>query len=204
MNENPTYADIIKQKKSQIYGFFFYTPLFFIISFVGWIWEILIYFIQDGEFINRGVLFGPWLPLYGCGGIFLSFILGKYEYKPVRVFFLSMLICSLLEYFSSFFLEWMWGIRWWDYSGDFLNINGRICLWGSLMFGLAGWMFICYIMPYLRFLYRRIWKEERTRKLLQLLCLALILLFTADAAFAADLPNMGKGITYQAAILLRD
>ncbi len=204
MNDNPTYADIIKQKKSQTYGFFFYTPLFFAISFVGWIWEILIYFIQDGEFINRGVLFGPWLPLYGCGGIFLSFILGKYEYKPVRVFFLSMLICSLLEYFSSFFLEWMWGIRWWDYSGDFLNINGRICLWGSLMFGLAGWMFICYIMPYLRFLYRQIWKEERKRKLLQLLCLALILLFTADAAFAADLPNMGKGITYQAAILLRD
>jgi len=152
---------------------------------------------MEGEFVNRGVLFGPWLPIYGIGGLILSVVLGRYEYKPVRVFFISMLLSSVLEYLASWFLERTWGIRWWDYSNDFLNISGRICLWGSLMFGLSGWMLICYINPYMRLLYRKIWKTEGGRKLLQLFCLALILLFTADATFAADFPNMGKSISYE-------
>lgn len=196
MNQRDSYSYSISRKKSQTYGFFFYTPLFFLLSIAGWLWEVLIYIINSGEFVNRGVLLGPWLPIYGCGGILLSFVLSKYEYKPVRVFFISMLICSVLEYLSSWFLERVWGIRWWDYSDDFLNISGRICLWGSLMFGISGWLLICCGMPYMRLLYRRIWQMEKGRKLLQIICLALILLFVADAAFAADFPNMGKGVTY--------
>ncbi|TCL60470.1 putative ABC transporter type IV [Kineothrix alysoides] len=197
MDRKISYAELIRQKRNETYGFFFYTPLFFLLSFAGWLWEVLIYMGMEGEFVNRGVLFGPWLPIYGTGGIILSFVLGRYEYKPVRVFFISMLLCSVLEYLASWILERTWGIRWWDYSNDFLNISGRICLWGSLMFGLSGWMLICYIIPYMRLLYRKIWKTENGRKLLQLICLALILLFTADATFAADFPNMGKSISYE-------
>lgn len=197
MNQKISYAELIRRKRNETYGFFFYTPLFFLLSFAGWLWEVLIYVVMEGEFVNRGVLFGPWLPIYGIGGLILSVVLGRYEYKPVRVFFISMLLSSVLEYLASWFLERTWGIRWWDYSNDFLNISGRICLWGSLMFGLSGWMLICYIIPYMRLLYRKIWKTEGGRKLLQLLCLALILLFTADATFAADFPNMGKSISYE-------
>lgn len=197
MNQKISYAELIRRKRNETYGFFFYTPLFFLLSFAGWLWEVLIYVVMEGEFVNRGVLFGPWLPIYGIGGLILSVVLGRYEYKPVRVFFISMLLSSVLEYLASWFLERTWGIRWWDYSNDFLNISGRICLWGSLMFGLSGWMLICYIIPYMRLLYRKIWKTEGGRKLLQLFCLALILLFTADATFAADFPNMGKSISYE-------
>ncbi len=197
MNQKISYAELIRRKRNETYGFFFYTPLFFLLSFAGWLWEVLIYVVMEGEFVNRGVLFGPWLPIYGIGGLILSVVLGRYEYKPVRVFFISMLLSSVLEYLASWFLERTWGIRWWDYSNDFLNISGRICLWGSLMFGLSGWMLICYINPYMRLLYRKIWKTEGGRKLLQLFCLALILLFTADATFAADFPNMGKSISYE-------
>lgn len=174
--------------------FFFYTLLFFLLSFAGWIWEVLIYFIQDRVFVNRGVLFGPWLPIYGCGGILLALILKSYENKPVWTFFLSMLICSALEYLSSWCLERVWGIRWWDYSNEFLNISGRICLWGSLMFGLCGWLLICHILPYLRVIYRKIWRMEKGRTIAGLVCITLILIFTADAAWAADFPNMGGSI----------
>ena len=191
------YGDLLGKRLGQTYGFFFYIPLFFLLSFAGWLWEVGIYLVQDGEFVNRGVLFGPWLPIYGCGGIMLTFVLRKLEYKPVRVFFLSMIICSVLEYITSFCLERVWGIRWWDYSNEFLNISGRICLWGSLMFGVGGWLLICYVLPYLRMLYRKIWKIEKGRKILQIICLVFILIFVADAAWAADFPNMGRGVSFE-------
>lgn len=189
------YRNRIQQKTNRTYGFFFYTPLFFLLSFTGWLWEVIIYLIKDSEFVNRGILFGPWLPIYGCGGIMLTVLLKKWEYKPVQVFFLSMIGCSVLEYLTSFCLERVWGIRWWDYSSDFLNISGRICLWSSLMFGLGGWILICYGVPWLKMLYRKIWKIEKGRTALQLICLILLLLFIADAAWAADFPHMGKNIT---------
>lgn len=182
-------------REGQSYGFFYYVPLFFLLAFGGWLWEMVIYLAMNGEFVNRGILFGPWLPIYGCGGIMLTIALKKYQYKPVRVFFLSLIICSVLEYLTSFCLERVWGIRWWDYSNDFLNISGRICLWSSLMFGLGGWLLICYAVPYLKMLYRKIWKIEKGRTAMQLICLTLILIFVADAAWAADLPHMGKNIT---------
>ncbi len=193
------YVDLIRKRSGQTYGFFFYVPLFFLASIAGWLWEVGIYMAQDGELVNRGVLIGPWLPIYGCGAVLLTFLLKRWEYKPVRVFFISMLLCSVLEYLVSYVLERVWGIRWWDYSGQFLNISGRICLMGSLMFGLSGWLLVCYAVPYLRMLYRKIWKMENGRKALQLVCLVLVLIFVADAAWAADFPNMGKGISYETA-----
>lgn len=191
------YANRIRMRTGQIYGFFFYVPLFFLLSVVGWLWEVGIYLVRDGRFVNRGVLLGPWLPIYGCGGIVLALLLKRWEYKPVQVFFTSMLLCTVLEYLVSYVLERTWGIRWWDYSGQFMNISGRVCLLGGLMFGLGGWLLICYVVPYLRMLYRKIWKTEKGRKALQLVCLVLLLVFIADAAWAADFPNMGRGVSYQ-------
>ena len=121
------------------------------------------------------------------------------RYKPVRTFFASMVLCSVVEYLASYFLERGWGVRWWDYSDQFLNISGRICLWGCLLFGVGGWLLVCYAMPYLRMAFRKIWKMDRGRKALQLACLLLILIFAADAAWAADFPNKGEGITARAA-----
>ncbi len=185
-----------QRRMGQVYGFFFYVPLFFLLSFAGWLWEAGIYLVKDGEFVNRGVLWGPWLPIYGCGGILLVFLLKRWEKRQVRVFFVSMAACSALEYAVSFLLERTWGIRWWDYSGEFMNVGGRICLLGSLLFGVGGWLLICYAIPYLRMLYRKMWRLEKGRKGLQLTCLVLLLLFAADAAWAADFPHMGKGISF--------
>ena len=134
--------------------------------------------------------------IYGCGGVALTFILRRWEYKPIRVFLISMIACTLLEYLVSYMLERVWGIRWWDYSEQFLNISGRVCLLGSLMFGFGGWLLVCYVVPYLRMLYRKIWKLENGRRGLQLVCLILLLFFAADAAWAADFPNMGKGVSF--------
>ncbi len=187
-----------KHKTSyQISCFFFYVSLFFLLAIGGWIWEVLLYTVQDKTFVNRGVLFGPWLPVYGCGGIALYLLLNKWVKKPIRVFILSACICSILEYFAGWYLEWAWGIKWWDYTGHFLNIKGRICLLCSLLFGLGGWLLICHVEPYLKRFYEKIYKNKKQRKTLQIICLILIVLFIADATWSADFPNKGENISYE-------
>lgn len=48
-------------------SFDYYVLLFFLVSFLGWVWEVCIYLVRDGQFVNRGILSGPWLPIYGEG-----------------------------------------------------------------------------------------------------------------------------------------
>ena len=114
--------------------FDYYVLLFFILAFAGWLWEVILYIFTEHVFINRGVYRGHYLHIYCVGGLLLCFLFRAFRKKPVRVFFLSALLCSVLEYLTSFFLERRFGVRWWDYSGHFLNISGRICLLGILLF----------------------------------------------------------------------
>lgn len=148
------------------------------------------FFVTDHAFINRGVYRGPYLPIYGVGGLLLVFLLHSLKKKPFCVFLLSMAICSVLEYLTSFYLERRWGIRWWDYSGHFLNINGRICLLGVSAFGVGGVFLICLFLPF----YEK-WYQRLSSHLKMALCILLVLIFAADAAWCAMHPNMGYGIT---------
>ncbi len=92
--------------------FIFYVLLFFITAFVGWLWEVLLFLFTEHAFINRGVYEGPYLPIYGAGGFLLCVLLSHIRKKPLLVFVLSMTVCTVLEYLTSFFLERKWGIRW--------------------------------------------------------------------------------------------
>lgn len=177
-------------KRKNIQGFDFYCILFFALAFIGWIWEVFLYFFTAHAFINRGVYKGPYLPVYGVGGMLLYLLLHRLKKKPVPVFFSSLVICSLLEFFTSWFLEKRWGIRWWDYSGHFMNIGGRICLLGAVCFGVGGTVLVCLFMPF----YEKIFKKIPA-KIRAAISVVLILLFVADAAYAGIRPNTGFGIT---------
>lgn len=170
--------------------FDFYVILFFLVSFAGWLWEVLLHLAAEHEFINRGIYKGPYLPIYGAGGLLLWFLLHRLSRRPGWTFLLSMGICSVLEYFSSVFLEWKWGMRWWDYSGHFLNLNGRICLLGAVCFGLGGMLLNCYILPLYMRLYHRISRKQRL-----LLCGIFLAVFVLDITYCAVRPNMGHGIS---------
>lgn len=173
------------------YSFDFYILLFFFVSFLGWLWEVCLYLIKERQFVNRGILTGPWLPIYGAGALLLYFLLSRWKHKPVIVFFVSMTVCSLLEYFAGYFLEKMWGVKWWDYSGMPFNLNGHICLLSCLMFGAGGVILISFLIPLYAALYQK--TPARVRMTFGLL---ILLLFVADAAYSADFPNAGRGITY--------
>ncbi len=122
----------------------FYVLLFFCYSILGWIMEVSCKLISDRKFINRGFLIGPWCPIYGWGGLLITLLLNKYINDPFTLFIMAILVCSILEYSTSYILEKLFNARWWDYNHYRFNINGRICLETMIPFGLLG-LFIMYV-----------------------------------------------------------
>ena len=170
--------------------------LFFLFAIIGWIWEVVLHIILDGEFVNRGVLQGPWLPIYGYGGILILTVLNKFRAKPLRQFIATIVLCGTIEYFTSVYLEIVYdGQRWWDYSGYFLNLHGRICAEGLLVFGLGGIAIVYIVAPLLDNIIKKI-----DHKKLVTICCILVILFVTDNIYSRKTPNTGKGITdYQVA-----
>lgn len=123
--------------------------LFMIYSFIGWVVETILVSAQTKRLVNRGFLIGPYLPIYGTGGILLTITLDKVKENLCLVFILSLLICTILEYFTSYIMEKLLKARWWDYSEKPLNINGRVCMQSSLLFGLAGIICLIIVNPVL-------------------------------------------------------
>ena len=165
--------------------------LFFIFSFIGWCWEVSLHLVLDGVFVNRGALHGPWLPIYGSGGVLLLTLLNRVRSSPVKEFFCIIFVCGMVEYWTSYYLEVVYdGMKWWDYSGYFLNLNGRICAEGLLVFGIGGMVFVYIAAPLLDNRIRVIRKQ-----VLVWSCLLLLGMYAADTVYSAGHPNEGDGIT---------
>ena len=167
-----------------------YILFFFTFSFVGWIWEVFYNCLNNGTFVNRGTMHGPWLPIYGFGGLLILILLKKFRNKPVLLFISAFILCGVLEYSTAWYLETFKHLRYWDYTGYFLNINGRICLEGLLVFGLAGCAFTYVIAPILDNLYSKI-----KPKIASTLCVVLISLYLVDLMYTKINPNTGEGIS---------
>lgn len=101
------------------------------------IYHVLV--VDFGHYEDRaGLLWGPFSPIYGFGALLMTLALNRFHNAPVPVVFLvSALIGGAFEYFVSWFMEYAFGAVAWDYTGTFLNINGRtnfmfMCMWGAL------------------------------------------------------------------------
>lgn len=129
----------MEKKKLKIFGISIYKILayFIIYSIIGLILETLFAFIMYGKIESRqGVLFLPMIPIYGIGAVLLVVGLQKFNKNWITTFLGGILIGSIVEYFISLFGEIFLNVRWWDYSNNFLNINGRICLLYSIYWGI--------------------------------------------------------------------
>ncbi len=165
--------------------------LFFVFSFIGWLWEVSLHLITDGVFVNRGALHGPWLPIYGWGGVLILMILKRLRKSPLKEFAATIFLCGFVEYFTSVYLELTHnGVKWWDYSGYFLNLNGRICAEGLLIFGLGGLAIVYVAAPVLDNMIRKL-----NKKVAVTLCIILVAVFATDQVYSHFYPNEGKGIT---------
>ena len=128
---------------------YYYFLLLMIYSVIGYICEVIYVFIVSKKLVNRGFMFGPYVPIYGMGALLITFFLSKYYNDPLIVFFMGIIICSTLEYFFSYLMEKLFNNRWWDYSNYKFNLNGRVCLLNSILFGIGGLAAIYIINPYL-------------------------------------------------------
>lgn len=165
--------------------------LFFTASVTGYIWEVLLTYVLTGILCNRGFLYGPWLPIYGFGALFLSLLLNRFSSHPIRVFFLSGLIGSLLELITGLALHTYWHIRYWDYSTLTFDLNGYISLLSFLGFGIAGCLWICFLVPRLLYLWDRV-----PLGLQKILVLLFLIIFLPDYMISLVRPNTGPGITF--------
>lgn len=120
---------------------------FFIYSFLGWVCECIYCGIGARRFINRGFLEGPYCPIYGWGALIVLYALEPFKNNLVLLFFAGMILTSLLEYATSVVMEKMFHSTWWDYSNRRFNLNGRICLRNSVMFGVMGVVVVRIIHP---------------------------------------------------------
>lgn len=122
--------------------------LFMLYSIMGWLLEVTCKLIEKHKFINRGFLIGPYCPIYGHGAILMILLLSKYQSDPLLLFTMSIVICSILEYFTSYIMEKVFKARWWDYSRRKFNINGRICLETMLPFGILACLVMYVLNPF--------------------------------------------------------
>ena len=129
-----------------------YFLYFVIYSIIGWFVETVFVFCQTKKFVDRGFLIGPYIPIYGVGSILMILYLTQYKDNVITVFLLAVIVCSILEYLTSYIMEVLFKTRWWDYSNEKFNLNGRICGKNSILFGLGGIFVIYYIHPIILYL----------------------------------------------------
>ncbi len=174
-------------KKDKIADIIF---MFFFGSVIGWIWEVLCTLYVFGIFANRGVLHGPWLPIYGFGFLLMIMISKGVGKNPLLLFISTLTACGLLEFMASIVLEKLYHTRWWSYGDDTFNINGRVCLKSLLFFGIAGSLIVYGLVPFLDSKISRINTNKK-----RIIAAVLMLIFLLDFVFSVFQPNMGSGIS---------
>ena len=113
---------------------------------VGWIYEEIFYWITEGMLRNRGLLYGPWLPIYGVGALGI-YAMKPLKKNPVLLFFMCIAVTGVVEYIIGLIGIRFFGMRLWDYRGLFMNIGGIICLRSVLSFAVMGMVFHYLLEP---------------------------------------------------------
>ncbi|MDO4787814.1 MAG: putative ABC transporter permease [Johnsonella sp.] len=166
-----------------------YFLYFIFYSFLGWIYELLVGILEYHRgFVNRGFLFGPYLPVYGFGSLLFILLLYRktkirlslfrLNLTPLLIFLSIMLLATLLELLTSYIMEATIGEWLWNYNEYFLNFQGRIALKSSLRFALGGSIILYLIHPMLE----SILKKQSEKQLMIIFGIVALFFFTDLAA----------------------
>ncbi|MFA9376397.1 MAG: putative ABC transporter permease [Lachnotalea sp.] len=163
---------------------------FFLACIIGWLWEVVFIWINNGILVNRGILHGPWLPIYGCGGILMVILKKSIGHKPFYFIAGSIVSSGLLEYITSWLLETIFHARWWDYSNQPFNLQGRICIKYLIFFAVVGSIAVFVVKP----LFDKLLLYFPT-KIRKYLCIGLSIMFLIDLVYSFLFPDIGVGIS---------
>lgn len=115
---------------------------FYIYCFFGWIIESTYVSVCTGNWVNRGFMRGPVIPIYGTGAIIILFAVIPFRISPILVFIIGTIAASVLEFVTGFVMERIYKVRYWDYSDKPFNLCGYICLFNSLCWGVLSILLI--------------------------------------------------------------
>ena len=134
---------------------------FMCFSLIGWIYEVSLFIIRDHLLVNRGVLYGPWLPVYGFGGFIIFCLFNKLKDKPKKIkgvnirplliFIYMTIIATIIELSTTYICDLInsdW-TKLWYYGNKFLNFQGRVALVPSTIFGILGIIVIYLVVPFI-------------------------------------------------------
>ena len=122
---------------------------FILFSIIGYVVEMITCAIIERRWTNRGFLCGPMIPIYGIGSLLLIWILKPFMHNVFLVILLGMVITGAIEYVTSYALEKIFHNKWWDYSEEKFNLNGRVCLKNLICFGLGSPIILYVLNPYI-------------------------------------------------------
>ena len=108
---------------------------FFIYCFFGWIWESSFVSIRTKKLTNRGFMRGPFIPIYGCGCVLMMAVGAPLMAHPIAMYFTGMICATVMEFITGDMMLRIYRVRYWDYTGRFLNIKGHVCLAASILWG---------------------------------------------------------------------
>ena len=108
---------------------------FYVYCFLGWIFESCYVSFRKKEWVNRGFLHGPFLPIYGSGAVMMLFVSEPFKDNLILTYFAGVLGATLLELVTGAVMEDLLKVRYWDYSNQKFNYKGYICLSSSVAWG---------------------------------------------------------------------
>lgn len=119
--------------------------IFFIYSFIGWVWECCFVSVRKRRWVNRGFMYGPMLPIYGFGALAVLISTIRVRDSIPLIFLFGMVGATLLEYVTGAVMERLFNVKYWDYSNQKFNLNGYICLTSSLGWGLFSVLLVKFV-----------------------------------------------------------
>lgn len=178
-----------EERKELFFQVFWYVVIF---SVIGLVIETLYCYFTTGILESRkGLLWGPFCPVYGVGGAVIILTLNKFKDSKWKLFLFGIILGGIIEYVLSYILEAIYGIRFWEYSYLYSNLNGRICLTYSIFWGILSVFLIKWIKPEIDRLIEKIPYKNTVRKIL-LLLLSVDIVITIWAVNTYE--NRAKGI----------
>lgn len=122
--------------------------IFMVYAFAGWLLEVIVSVFIRRKLINRGFLIGPICPIYGIGAVIFSWVFQDVN-NIVALFCACMVTGVVIEYIVSYVMEKLFHVRWWDYSEQTFNVNGRVSTWSAALFGTGGALIVKFATPFL-------------------------------------------------------
>ncbi len=124
--------------------------IFTVAGVIGFIYEEICGYINEGHFFKRGTTFGPWIPIYGFGALLVFALTFRIRKKPLLVFLIATISCGLFELASGYVIDRFFHMRLWNYSNVILNwgnLNGYICVRSVITWGLFGMLLMYGVLP---------------------------------------------------------